>query len=39
MFQKTAGKKPAALATGIWGGHAAFWDGSPTGTRGLAVPR
>lgn len=38
MFWKTAGTKPAAMATGIWGGGAALGDGSPAGTRGLALP-
>lgn len=38
MFWKTAGMKPAAMATGIWGGGAAFWESGPAGTRGLALP-
>lgn len=38
MFWKPAGMKPAAMATGIWGGGTAFWDGGPAGTRGLALP-
>lgn len=38
MFWKTAGTKPAAAATGVWGGGAAFWDGNWAGSRGPALP-
>lgn len=38
MFWRTAGTKPAAAATGVWGGGAAFWDGSRAGSRGPSLP-